>query len=371
MTPDDVRAVVNDCLRHRIVLSYEANAAGMTTDEVIGELGQASSRSPEDLVARKDIASEGTGGQHRRLRRLEDLVALEYKAKGYSFLPRQPVHSVLSGRHASRMRGRGLNFEELRGYLPGDDVRTIDWKVTARTREPHVRVYTEERDRPALLVVDQRQSMFFGSQRAMKSTVAAEVAALGAWRVLAQGDRVGALVFDDQHIEEIRPHRSRRTVLRILGAVVEKNHALHAESAVPRDPGMLNRALQAAERLCPHDYVVAIASDFDGVDDETERLVTRLAHGNDVVALPIWDPLTTHLPPGGQVVVSEGELQVEMDLGSEQARARMLDLSDQRLSRVLRWARERGVPVLPLTTAEEVPAQVRRLLGAGPRPGRP
>ncbi|MGD8898369.1 MAG: DUF58 domain-containing protein, partial [Acidobacteriota bacterium] len=104
-------------------------------------------------------------------------MALEYRAEGYSFLPRQPVHSVLAGRHASRMRGRGLNFEEIRGYLPGDDIRTIDWKVTARTREPHVRVYTEERDRPALLLVDQRQSMFFGSRRAMKSVVAAEVAA--------------------------------------------------------------------------------------------------------------------------------------------------------------------------------------------------
>ena len=320
-------------------------------------------------MTRKDAVSETTA-ETGVYARLEDLVALEYKAKGYSFLPRQPVHSVLSGRHSSRMRGRGLNFEELRGYLPGDDVRTIDWKVTARTREPHVRVYTEERDRPVLLIVDQRQSMFFGSQRAMKSTVAAEVAALGAWRVLAQGDRVGALVFDDQHVEEIRPHRSRRTVLRILGSVVEKNHALHAESKTPRRPGMLNQALQAAERLCPHDYVVAIASDYDGVDDETERLVTRLAHRNDVIALPIWDPLTTHMPPGGQAVVSEGELQVEMDLGSEQARTRLLDLADKRLSRVLRWATERGVPVLPLTTAEDVPEQVRRLLGGGPLPGR-
>ena len=302
--------------------------------------------------------------------RLEDLVALEYKAKGYSFLPRQPVHSVLAGRHASRMRGRGLNFEELRGYLPGDDVRTIDWKVTARTREPHVRVYTEERDRPGLLIVDQRASMFFGSQRAMKSTVAAEVAALGAWRVLAQGDRVGALVFDDQDVEEIRPHRSRRTVLRILGAVVEKNHALSAESPVPRQRGMLNEALRAAERLCTTDHVVAIVSDFDGVDDESERLVTRLAHHNDVIALPVWDTLTGGLPPGGRVVVSEGELQVEMDLGTEQVRKSMVEQAGKRLGRVLAWSSERGVPVLPLTTAEDVPEQVRRLLGGGPLPGR-
>jgi uncharacterized protein (DUF58 family) len=231
-----------------------------------------------------------------------------------------------------------------------------------------VRVYTEERDRPALLLVDQRMSMFFGSRRAMKSTVAAELAALGAWRVFAQGDRVGALVFDDQGIEEIRPHRSRRTVVRILDAVVRKNNALHAESRIPRQPGMLNQALKMAERLCPHDSVVAITSDFDGLDDETERLVTRIAHHNDVIAVPVWDPLTTEVPPGGRVVVTEGELQVEVDLGTEPVRSKMLALADKRLSRVLRWPQERGVPVLPLTTAEDVPEQVRRLLGV--RPGR-
>jgi uncharacterized protein (DUF58 family) len=319
-------------------------------------------------VAAKEILQTGVGDAPGVYTRLEDLIALQYKAEGYSFLPRQPVHSVLTGRHASRMRGRGLDFEEIRGYLPGDDVRTIDWRVTARTRKPHVRVYTEERDRPALLLVDQRMSMFFGSRRAMKSTVAAELAALGAWRVFAQGDRVGALVFDDQGIEEIRPHRSRRTVVRILDAVVRKNNALHAESRIPRQPGMLNQALKMAERLCPHDSVVAITSDFDGLDDETERLVTRIAHHNDVIAVPVWDPLTTEVPPGGRVVVTEGELQVEVDLGTEPVRSKMLALADKRLSRVLRWPQERGVPVLPLTTAEDVPEQVRRLLGV--RPGR-
>ena len=94
---------------------------------------------------------------------LTEMMKLEFKAKGFSFLPRQPLHSILAGRHASRIRGRGLNFEEIRRYLPGDDIRNMDWKVTARVQKPHVRVYTEERDRPCLLVVDQRQGMFFGT----------------------------------------------------------------------------------------------------------------------------------------------------------------------------------------------------------------
>src|SRR5262245_35098159 len=157
---------------------------------------------------------------------LDDLIALEQKSRKVSFLPRQPVRSLLSGRFASRMRGRGLNFEEIRDYRSGDDVRSIDWKVTARLQKPHARVINEERERPALLVVDQRLSMFFGSRHAMKSVTAAQAAAIGAWRVLGAGDRVGAIVFNDREVVEIRPRRSRQTVLQILTAVVGQNQAL-------------------------------------------------------------------------------------------------------------------------------------------------
>ena len=129
-----------------------------------------------------------------------ELLRLRQKAQGFHFLPRQPVTSVLSGTHASRLRGRGLDFDEIRAYHPGDDVRNLDWKVTLRVGAPHVRSFTEERDRPALLLVDQRRSMFFGSRERTKSVTAAEAASLAAWRVLAQGDRVGALVFDDKTI---------------------------------------------------------------------------------------------------------------------------------------------------------------------------
>src|SRR4051794_15553222 len=157
---------------------------------------------------------------------LDDLLALEYRGRKVSFLPQQPVRSLLSGRFASRMRGRGLNFEEIRDYRPGDDVRSIDWKVTARLQQPHVRVFNEERDRQGLLVVDQRLSNFFGSRFAMKSVTAAQAAAVAAWRILAAGDRVGGVVFNDTDIAEVRPQRSRRNVLALLGHIVTQNQAL-------------------------------------------------------------------------------------------------------------------------------------------------
>src|SRR5210317_2483841 len=144
---------------------------------------------------------------------LKHLRALEFTARGFSFLPRQPVQSILSGRKRSRLRGRGLGFDELRHYRPGDDIRTMDWRVTNRTGKPHVRVYTEERDRPVMVVVDQRLPMFFGSRRKMKSVVAAEMAALTAWRVLSVGDRVGAILFNDSRTIEAKPSRNERKII--------------------------------------------------------------------------------------------------------------------------------------------------------------
>src|ERR1700761_3156916 len=155
---------------------------------------------------------------------LDSLVAMQFHAGGFSLKHNQPVHSLLFGRRASHVRGRGLDFEELRSYVAGDDVRSIDWRVTARMRKPYVRVYSEERDRPTMLVVDQRINMFFGSRVSMKSVVAAEISALAAWRVFHQGDRIGAFVFNNDSTRKIRMRRSRTTVLQILKGIVEYNH---------------------------------------------------------------------------------------------------------------------------------------------------
>ncbi len=148
---------------------------------------------------------------------VDELVGLEATARDLTFLRKAPVRRLLAGRHESRMRGRGLSFEELREYLPGDDIRTIDWRVTARTGKPVVRVYDEEKDRPALVIVDQRINMFFGSRRAMKSVAAAEVAALCAWRITALGDRVGGFVFGDETVDRdqaLPQPRGRHSVCR-------------------------------------------------------------------------------------------------------------------------------------------------------------
>jgi uncharacterized protein (DUF58 family) len=297
---------------------------------------------------------------------LDDLIRVRFKARDFSFMPRQPVSSILSGRYASRLRGRGLNFEEMRRYLPGDDVRTIDWRVTARTRQPHVRVYTEEKDRSVLLLVDQRLNMFFGSRDRMKSVTAAELAALGAWRALDVGDRVGAVVFNDTEVTDIRPQRSQQAVMSILGTVVEMNQRLRVGSDIEANPGMLNEALRKAVRLAAHDVLVVIVSDFFGVDAQTERLAASLAEHNDVLGLLVHDPLRLN-PHGHSISVSDGKLQMQMDLANEKLREKLAE--DYRLEQeqITHFLKKLSAPLLLVSNEGDVVKQVRRLLGV---PGR-
>jgi uncharacterized protein (DUF58 family) len=295
---------------------------------------------------------------------IEHLVRLEHRSRGLSLLPRQSRRSVLAGRHASRMRGRGLDFEEIRAYVPGDDTRNIDWKVTLRTGRPQVRAYTEERDRPMLLIVDQSMSMYFGTVHAMKSVIAAELAAVAAWTVFAAGDRVGAVVFDDKNIQDIRPHRSRNRIHAVLGAIAEANAGLHADSPVPLNPQQLDRALERALALATHDHLVCVISDFAGASERTRLLLRELAGSNDVIAALVYDPTTLDIKPGAPIVVTGGELQIELDIGERSAvRSALSEHFQGRQKDVAELLRRSGVPMMAFDTAGDVVDQLRRLLG--------
>ncbi|QRM54176.1 DUF58 domain-containing protein [Sinorhizobium sp. BG8] len=294
---------------------------------------------------------------------VDDLAALELIACDLTFLRKGPVRRLLAGRHESRIRGRGLSFEELRTYLPGDDIRTIDWRVTARTGQPFVRVYDEEKDRPALVVVDQRINMFFGSRRSMKSVAAAEVAALCAWRVVALGDRVGGMVFDDVDEEAIRPHRSREAVIRFAEAIAKKNNALSAASETKRAAGQLDAVLSKVAAVARHDHLIIVVSDFDGHGPSTRDLLLRMSVANDVIAILVYDPFLLNLPRHGEMVVSGGALQAELQFGRSNVRDAVDNFARTRGRELLSWQKEMGLPMLPISTAEEVAPQLRTLLG--------
>ncbi|MEX1042301.1 MAG: DUF58 domain-containing protein [Pirellulaceae bacterium] len=292
---------------------------------------------------------------------LEDLILLKAEARGFSFLPRQPVQSLLAGRHASRLRGRGLAFRELRQYHPGDDVRTIDWKATARLRSPQVRTYDEERERPVLIVVDQRGPMFFGSRRAMKSVAAAEATALAAWRALDSGDRVGGIVFNEAEVVKITPHRGQARILNLLGQVVRMNQAL-ASAQPPSGDVTLNSVLEGVVRSVSHDHLVVLVSDLDGADEQTQRLATRLAAHNDLLVAAIYDPLGAALVGDERMVAIDRGKAYRIPEG-----ARFSDSFREQFQHLLNhWReifRDLRVPVLPISTEFPVADQLRSLFG--------
>ncbi|MDM9627481.1 DUF58 domain-containing protein [Rhizobium sp. S152] len=292
----------------------------------------------------------------------QQLVALEARARDLAFVQKAKSHRQLAGRMQSAMRGRGLSFEELRDYLPGDDVRTIDWRVTARTGKPTVRVYSEEKERPALVVVDQRINMFFGSRRAMKSVTAAEAAILCAWRILGSGDRVGGFVFNDETIDDVKPHRSRQAVIGFADRIARQNAALDAAYAAPPSPEALDRTIERVAAIAHHDHLVIIVSDFDGHTASTRDMLLRLAAHNDVICLLVYDPFLLELPRTGNIVVSGGALQAELALKQGGVRQSIDSFARDRGRELRAWQRELGLPMLPISSAEETAPQLRKLL---------
>jgi uncharacterized protein (DUF58 family) len=263
----------------------------------------------------------------------------------------------------SSLRGRGLNFEEIRPYRSGDDIRTMDWKVTNRTGRPHVRAYTEERERPVLFVLDQRQSMFFGSVERMKSVAAAELAALIAWRVIDVGDRIGALIFNDTLLKDIRPGRHRSDVLHILKQVERFNNLLRARPQTVSPVESLNRALVHTSRLVTHDHLVVVISDMAGWDDTSVKLLVKISQHNDIVISQVGDPLEENLPDETGLIVSDGRLQIDINGKEQKTRARFKQYQSGERKRLKTALNKHGISILSLLTNRTIVTQVRSAIG--------
>ena len=212
--------------------------------------------------------------------------------------------------------------------------------------------------------------MFFGSLHNMKSVTAAEAAALAAWRILAAGDRVGGIVFDDREMIEVKPQRSRRAVHGFLSKIVEKNQALRADAPSVAEPLPMNEPLEAAARLAGHDHLIIVISDFDRIDEDTHRLVTRMTKHNDVVLILVHDPMSRDINIGSKLVVSDGHLQIEIDGNNKRIVEAISKFAESRLDQILNWQNKLGISVLPLNTGEPTAAQVAKLLGGGARRAR-
>ena len=291
---------------------------------------------------------------------LKDLLKMEHFARGFSFLARkQKVRSILGGKHASKLRGRGLDFEEVRNYVAGDDIRNIDWKVTARTQKTHSRVYSEEKEKPALIVVDQSKSMFFGSQLRTKSVVAAELAALAAFRVLKEGDRVGGVVFADHGIDIVYPKRDRKNILRFLEKIVERNHGLEQSSPVKFEEALKETMLKI-RNIVSHDFLIIIISDFLRYSPEVIKFISHLAQHNDVILAKVFDPMERDIP-AAKIIVGDGEKQIVMDGESKRLREKFQEGFDHDHTSFETKMKKHRIPLMMIDTITAVDEQLKEV----------
>ena len=291
---------------------------------------------------------------------LNDLLKMEHLSKGFSFLAsKQKVRSLLGGKHASKLRGRGLDFEEVRHYVPGDDIRNIDWKVTARTQKTHSRVYSEEKEKPTLIVVDQSKSMFFGSQKKTKSVVAAELAALTAFKVLKEGDRVGGIVFADKGIDIVYPKRDRKNILRFLEKIVTRNRELIDSKPIEFDKA-LAETLAKVKNIVTHDFLVVIISDFQRYRPELIKFITRISRHNDVILAKVYDPMEKSIPKK-KLIAGNGEKQLLIDGENASLRQEFKDDFDGEFEKFKVEMKKHRIPVLSVNTVHETDVQLKEL----------
>lgn len=294
---------------------------------------------------------------------VDALRRLKFKANGFTYNRNQPINSILAGTNTSKLRGRGLNFEEMRQYQLGDDIRTMDWKVTNRTGKPHVKVYTEERERNIFLLVDQRQSMFFGSTNKVKSVIAAEIAALSAWQVIASTDRVGAVIFNDEKLVTLPPKRSSQQVIKIFAEITRQNNDLTSGSVSTDACLSLENMFEQTLRILGHDALVLLISDGYGWNDKCSEYAKTISRHNDIIFCHVSDPLEHKLANMSQMVISDGDVQVEVSPEKASLQARFEHDVKQAIDDFLKIANKYRIPLLPFNTLEASDKQLRRALG--------
>ncbi|SDI77709.1 DUF58 domain-containing protein [Pseudomonas abietaniphila] len=293
---------------------------------------------------------------------LAELIEMRHRVREVQLFSSPSRRSPLIGLHHSKLRGRGVDFDQVRVYQAGDDVRTIDWRVTARTQEPHTKLFHEERERPIFLMVEQSRRLFFGSGLMFKSVLAAQAAALIGWAALGHNDRVGGLVFGDNEHYEIKPRRSKQSLLQLLNRLVRVNQSLHTEAVADRDT--FGVALRRAREVLRPGSLVFILCDERALSDSAEQQLTLLSRHCDLLLLPLSDPLDHALPAAGLLRFAEKGAQLELDTLNPDLRQTYRAQGEARQARWELLAKKLRVLMIPLSTQREMVEQLRDYLNA-------
>lgn len=258
------------------------------------------------------------------------LLATRHWAKDLKLFSRSAARSMLLGETRSRFRGRGMEFEEVRPYQAGDDIRSIDWRVSARTGGTYTKLFCEEHERPVHVIVDQRNAMFFGSQNQFKSVLAAEIGCAIAWAALAGSDRIGGQIISDYNERDIRAKRNKQAVLKLIHDLNEINNALPISYQSNKNANTIANAIEECRRITRPGTAIFIISDFHDFDSNAAKALSTLGRHSDITLIQVVDPLEEELPLSGQVAISNGEDRLSVGVNNSVKKAYLDQLVQQR-----------------------------------------
>jgi uncharacterized protein (DUF58 family) len=279
-----------------------------------------------------------------------ELIALRARCNALSLPMHRPAASALAGAYRSRFRGRGIDFVESRNYQPGDDIRNMDWRVTARTGRPHTKVFQEERERPVLVLLEASASLFFGTRACLKSVAAGQLCAAVAWTAVRRGDRIGAfLVAGSRHLE-LRPAGGRRGAMRVVQGLVDWLDPSRLDDRGDSPP--LSQALERARHTLRPGSLVIVVSDFFSLDKDCDRHLSRMRQHNDVIGCQVLDPAEEALPPG-RYPITDGNATGLLDTGGGGGRRRFETMCREHLDAPRRLFQRHQCGWLRLRTFED------------------
>jgi uncharacterized protein (DUF58 family) len=271
------------------------------------------------------------------------------------------VNSLQTGAYVSHFRGRGMEFDESRPYQPGDDPRSIDWRVTARSTTAYTKLFREERERPVLVVVDLRSNMHFATRGCFKSVNASRAAALISWAAHHRGDRLGGLIFGDTTHRELRPRLGRRAALRFVHQLAE--HPDWTNRGIPKGSDPFARAMSSLRRVARPGSLVVVISDFIGFDRAAQSYLSSVARHNEVLAVFMNDPLERKLPPPGRYRIVSPNDELAIDTYAAAARRDYEHEFAERSHVLEAFCHRYGVHLMPMSTDDDPVSTLQTALG--------
>lgn len=290
----------------------------------------------------------------------DNLVALRHLAHALPIHKQKKVLNELAGVHTSNLRGRGVDFSEVRSYQPGDDIRAMDWRVTARNQKPHIKVFREERERPVMIACDLRSSMFFGTQHAFKAVLAADLVSLFSWSALNNGDRIGALLFDNEREVDIRPKPGRKQVMHVLHELAEFKQQ---QTPPQSDTHRLADMFRHLRRVARPGSTIYIISDWHDFDEDCERQLHKINKHNDIVTLNIIDAFEENILPQGSYPLTDGEQRLQLECYSKSQSLAHQQLFQARQKNLKQRMLKLAIPSIKLHATDDIIHQLRIGLG--------